>query len=233
MNARTTACLFAVLLAVVGCDAVPPDATIRIKGYDYFVFLPRQYESRDAWPLILFLHGAGQHVETQEETTLYTAVPKYAVEHDDFPFIVIAPQSPPPDTWINERLADLLDEVEATLRVDEDRIYVTGLSMGGFGTFLVTTAYPDRFAAVVPIAGGGRPEEACRMKDVPTWVFHNAGDRIVPVSQSQAMVDALQACNGDVRFTLYDRSGHDAWSRTYSTPELYDWFLSHRLSDRP
>ena len=232
MTARRTTCLLAALLALAGCDAVPPDATIRIRSYEYFVFLPNDYESRDAWPMILFLHGATQEVDEKEETLLYKAVPQYAAEHEDFPFIVIAPQSPPPDTWISEQLIDLLDEVVATLRVDEDRIYVTGLSMGGFGTFLLATDYPDRLAAVAPIAGGGFPDEACSMKDVPAWVFHNSGDQIVPASQSQAMVEALQGCQGNVRFTLYDRPGHDAWSDTYFMPELYDWFLSHRLSDR-
>ncbi len=135
MTARRTACLLAALLALAGCDAVPPDATIRIQSYTYFVFLPTDYESRDAWPMILFLHGATQEVEEKEETLLYKAVPQYAAEHDDFPFIVIAPQSPPPDTWFSEQLIDLLDEVVATLRVDEDRIYVTGLSRAASARF--------------------------------------------------------------------------------------------------
>ena len=186
MTARRTAFLLVALLALAGCDAVPPDATIRIRSYEYFVFLPNEYERRDAWPMILFLHGATQEVEEKEETLLYKAVPQYAAGHEDFPFIVIAPQSPPPDTWISEQVIDLLDEVVATLRVDEDRIYVTGLSMGGFGTFLLATDYPARLAAVAPIAGGGFPDEACGMKDVPAWVFHNSGDQIVPASQSHA-----------------------------------------------
>ena len=233
MSPRITYGLLLICLIMGGCDDLtPPEATVRLIGYEYRSYLPKDYETRDDWPLILFLHGAGQGTQNPEAVTAYAAVPRYAVENKDFPFVVIAPQSLAGDTWISERLLDLLDEVTVRFRVDTDRIYVTGLSMGGFGTFLLAAEAPERLAAVAPIAGGGRPEDACNMKDVPTWVFHNSGDEIVPVIQSEAMVAALEACQGNVRFTRYERFGHDAWSDTYFGTELYDWFLSHRLSDR-
>ncbi|MBN2840022.1 MAG: prolyl oligopeptidase family serine peptidase, partial [Coriobacteriia bacterium] len=113
-------------------------------------------------------------------------------------------------------------------RVDEDRVYVTGLSMGGFGTWALAAAYPDRFAAIAPICGGGDPEQACRHADVPTWAFHGEQDQVVPVERTEEMVEALQACNGDVRMTLYPDLGHDSWTVTYDNPELYEWMLKQR-----
>ena len=108
------------------------------------------------------------------------------------------------------------------------RIYVTGLSMGGYGTWDLATRYPNRFAAIAPICGGGEPARACTVKHLPVWAFHGAKDEVVPLEQSQAMIDALAACDGNARLTVYPDADHDAWTQTYDNPELYDWFLSHR-----
>ena len=124
----------------------------------------------------------------------------------------------------------MLTELLATLRADPDRVYLTGLSMGGFGTWSLAMAYPDRFAAIAPICGGGDPQLACALKDVPVWAFHGAKDPTVPLEQSEQMVQALEACGGNVRLTVYPEADHDSWPETYANPDLYAWFLSHARS---
>lgn len=127
----------------------------------------------------------------------------------------------------------LLDEVTAAYRADTDRIYVTGLSMGGFGTWSLGIAYPDRFAALAPICGGNNPQQVSLLKQVPVWVFHGAKDTVVPLSQSEAMVEALREAGGDVKLTVYPEAGHDSWTETYNNDELYEWLLQHSLRSRP
>jgi predicted peptidase len=113
-------------------------------------------------------------------------------------------------------------------RVDVDRIYVTGLSMGGFGTWSLALAYPNRFAAILPICGGGEPILAHRISHLPAWVFHGAGDTVVPLRRSEEMVRALREADGNVRFTVYPDTDHDAWTPTYENPEVFQWLLEQR-----
>jgi hypothetical protein len=125
-----------------------------------------------------------------------------------------------------ETLAALLEEIEQHYAVDPARIYVTGMSMGGFGTWAFATTYPDRCAAIAPICGGGNPARVGAIRHLPVWAFHGAQDPIVPLRRSAEMVTALRQCGGDVRFTVYPDAGHDAWTETYANPELYAWFLT-------
>jgi predicted peptidase len=106
-------------------------------------------------------------------------------------------------------------------------VYLTGLSMGGFGTWSLAAAHPEKFAAIAPICGGGEPRTARRLKSIPTWVFHGAKDPTVPLARSEAMVQALKKAGGDVKFTVYRDAGHDSWTETYNNPKLYEWFLAH------
>jgi len=124
----------------------------------------------------------------------------------------------------------LLDDIVERYRIDEERVYVTGLSMGGFGTWALAGASPERFAAIAPICGGGRRSDARRIAQakLPTWVFHGAKDRVVPFEESQHMVDILEKLGGDVKFTVYPKAQHDSWTETYNNPELYTWLLSQR-----
>ena len=136
---------------------------------------------------------------------------------------------PPAYDSSEEKLHDLLNEIVETYRIDPARIYVTGLSMGGYATWRLACTYPERFAAVVPICGGGDPEKAPLMKEVPTWVFHGAKDEAVPLQQSQEMVDALKAAGSDVRFTVYPEGGHvEAWQNAYGDPDLWEWLAKQR-----
>jgi predicted peptidase len=131
-----------------------------------------------------------------------------------------------------DTLNALLDEIVASYAVDVDRVYLTGLSMGGYGAWHLGIQYPDRFAAVVPIAGGGDPGQVCALKDVPVRAFHGALDDVVAPGETQEMVAALEACDGDVQFTLYPDVYHDSWTQTYANPDLYEWLLDQvRASD--
>ena len=195
---------------------------------DYLLFLPQDYGKDPAkkWPVILFLHGAGERGSDLNKVKAH-GPPKIVEQRKDFPFIVISPQCPEGKWWDPTVLIALLDDVSASHAVDPDRVYLTGLSMGGYGTWETAIRNPDRFAAIAPICGGGSKHQARRIKDVPTWVFHGDKDEAVPVGASIEMVDALKAAGGDVQFTRYPEAGHDSWTETYNNPKLYEWFLSH------
>lgn len=200
--------------------------TITVK-LNYLLYLPEGYETADKeWPLILFLHGAGDSGNDLSRVRR-AGLPPVVERKEDFPFLVVAPQSPGRG-WNPETLGALLDEVVAQNRVDKDRIYLTGLSMGGFGTWSLAAAHPERFAAIAPICGGGDPKQAGRLKGLPIWAFHGAKDPTVPLERSEEMVRAIKEAGGDVRFTVYPEAKHDAWTETYNNPELYEWFLQHR-----
>jgi predicted peptidase len=203
---------------------------------DYLLYLPKDYSNAEAgaklWPLILFLHGVGERGNGGEELERVKAhgIPRIVDEHPNFPFIAVSPQCPL-DSWWSiqvEVLDALLDSILASYAVDPDRVYLTGLSMGGYGAWAMGMAYAERFAAVAPICGGGESKAVCTLKDVPVWAFHGDADTIVDISESVKMVDALQACGGDVQFTVYPGVEHDSWTQTYNNPELYDWLLSHK-----
>ena len=200
----------------------------------YLSFLPQGYQEGSAtYPLILFLHGSGERGLDLEEVRKH-GPHKYLLAHDN-PFIIIEPQCEPGQWWHACAVNDLVDEVCAKYRVDKERIYLTGLSMGGFGTWAMVGEDASRFAAAVPICGRGDPREAPRMKDLPLWVFHGAKDPTVPVKNSLDMVEALSAIGGRVKLTIYPEAQHDSWTEAYNTPELYQWLLRQRLGkpDQP
>jgi predicted peptidase len=195
---------------------------------NYLLFLPEgYYDSNQKWPLILFLHGAGERGNDIELVKLH-GPPKLVESDPAFPFIVVSPQCPEGEWWSVEVLDALLDDILTQFRVDKKRVYLTGLSMGGFGTWNYAAAYPDRFAAIAPICGGGDPKKADAIKHIPTWVFHGAKDNVVSINTSQEMVDALKACGAEVQFTIYPEAGHDSWTETYNNKKLYDFFLSSK-----
>jgi predicted peptidase len=196
---------------------------------NFLLFLPRGYQPRGRrWPLILFLHGAGQRGANLELVKEH-GVAKIVGQQPDFPFIVVSPQCPAEGWWSTEVLATLLDEVERKYRVDKKRIYLTGLSMGGFGTWNLAMEQPHRFAALVPICGRGNPLRTHRIKHLPIWVFHGAKDKVVPLSNSQEMVRSLRRHGAKPKFTIYPNAAHDSWTRTYENPQLYAWLLKHAL----
>ncbi len=236
------------LLALAGCAGTEPvaegppagepsaqrlEAATRPDGSagEYLLYLPEGYGAGEKeWPLVVFLHGAGERGDSLALVAIH-GPPKLVREGRAFPFILVSPQAPEGERWSVEYLSALLDEVESAYRVDENRIYLTGLSMGGFGTWAWVAEEPERFAAVAPIAGGGEPWAACAAKAVPTWAFHGAQDSVVPVERSREMVEALEACGGDIRYTEYPDATHDSWTATYDNPALYDWLLAQRRAE--
>ncbi|MBN2455309.1 MAG: dienelactone hydrolase family protein [Sedimentisphaerales bacterium] len=196
----------------------------------YLLFLPQDYGQETArWPMILFLHGAGERGSDINKVR-HHGLAKIVTEKKDFPFIVVSPQCPQKSWWPDqtEVLISLLYDVIDRYDVDISRIYLTGLSMGGYGTWHIACRYPQIFAAIAPICGGGEPLLAAGLKDVPVWAFHGAKDPVVPVKRSKEMVDAVNACGGSAKLTIYPEAEHDSWTQTYDNPELYDWFLSHK-----
>lgn len=206
---------------------------VREVTLDYLLFLPQDYgkEQGRKWPLMLFLHGAGERGSDVNKVKVH-GPPKIVENKKDFPFILVSPQCPENKWWEPQEVIALLDEIQSKYKVDPDRVYLTGLSMGGFGTWETATQYPERFAAIVPICGGGRPYTAARLKNLPTWVFHGEKDPVVPIKRSEEMVDALNKAGGDVKFTRYPEAGHDSWTETYKNPELYEWFLKHQRGQK-
>jgi len=201
----------------------------------YLLSLPKEYgkDPQKRWPLVMFLHGAGESGSDLEKVKVH-GPPKLVAQGKEFPFILVSPQAPSVrDWWSNEVLIALLDEVSEKYAVDRDRVYLTGLSMGGYGTWNLATAYPDRFAAIAPICGGGLPRFAPRLKNMGVWVFHGAKDDAVKLHESEEMVDALKASGAKVKFTVYPDAGHDSWTETYNNPELYTWLLQHRRGEAP
>lgn len=199
---------------------------------EYLLSLPKGYGELDQdWPLMLFLHGAGERGDDIDKVKVH-GPPKLIDQGKTLPFIVVSPQCPQRSSWSSPdqvaTLIALLDEIVENYRVDESSIYLTGLSMGGFGTWSLALTCPERFAAIAPICGGGEPRMARRLRNMPTWVFHGAKDNVVPIARSEQMVEALKKAGNDVKFTVYPEAQHDSWTETYNNLELYDWFLSHQ-----
>ncbi len=188
---------------------------------NYLLYLPEGYATGGKeWPLVLFLHGAGETGSDLKRVKVHG--PPHLAEQAKFPFILVSPQSPQRG-WNINALNALLDHVIAGHRVDKNRVYVTGLSMGGFGTWALASANPERFAAIIPICGGGNPANAPKLKDLSIWVFHGAKDDTVPPSRSEDMVKALKNAGAErLKFTLYPNAKHDSWTVTYNNAEVWD-----------
>jgi predicted peptidase len=200
----------------------------------YLLYLPEGYGQKGKkWPLMVFLHGAGERGDNLELLKLH-GPPKLIEQGKKFDFIIVSPQCPAHQWWPAKAdvLIALFDEIESKYDVDKDRVYLTGLSMGGFASWTLGCGYPERFAAIAPICGGGEKLLAPAMKSLPIWAFHGAKDPIVPLARSQEMVDAVNAAGGNAKLTVYPNAEHDSWTQTYDDPALYEWFLSHRISDR-
>jgi predicted peptidase len=223
----------------VSCrSAAPPagqsahlfEATVsRRVSYRYLLYVPNAYsvEPSRRWPFLLFLHGSGERGADLAKVKLH-GPPKQLDGRDDFPFVVVSPQCPEDQRWQADALAALLDDVIGRLRIDPDRVYVTGLSMGGRGTWDLAMSCPERFAAIAPVCGGALPDRACRLKNVPVKAFHGAKDDVVPLAESQTVVEAVKKWGGTAELVVYPEAGHDSWSATYADPSLWEWLLSHR-----
>lgn len=194
----------------------------------YLSWFPSAYNTHkdQQFPLLIFLHGSGERGTDLEKVKAW-GPPSFVESRPDFPFIVISPQCPEGQWWKIEDLDLLLAQLLKKLRVDSDRVYLTGLSMGGYGTWEWAYTYPGRFAAIAPVCGGGEPIMAEELKLIPVWAFHGQDDPVVPVQGAIEMVEAVNKAGGDAKLTIYPGVGHDSWKNAYTEDGLYKWLLSH------
>ncbi|GAB4243255.1 MAG: prolyl oligopeptidase family serine peptidase [Acidobacteriota bacterium] len=229
------------------------DASLEAGGevYSYQVFVPYAWSPTEEWPVILFLHGAGERGTDGRQQVEVGLGPAVRRQEKRFPALVVFPQCRPGLWWTDPDMEQMalaaLDAALERYNGDRDRVYLTGISMGGYGTFHLAARHPQRFAAAVPICGGVLPPPrvsrplppelrdgdpyrklAERLVSVPLWVFHGSADPIVPVTESRRIVAALRAAGGRVKYTEYPGVGHNAWDRAYAEPGLFGWMLSHR-----
>ncbi|MBL9168954.1 MAG: prolyl oligopeptidase family serine peptidase [Verrucomicrobiales bacterium] len=203
----------------------------------YLLSFPEGYDksSKKKWPLLLFLHGAGERGTNLNKVAVH-GPPKLIEKGTKLPFIVVSPQCPAGEIWDDATLLALLDKLSRKHRVDPKRIYLTGLSMGGYGSWSLATRHPERFAAVAPICGGGErirlllmsESQRKALKTLGIWAFHGAKDSVVPLEESERMIKAVKAAgNTAPKFTIYPETDHDSWTEAYNNPELFAWFLNY------
>jgi predicted peptidase len=248
---KSLACLAALASLLIGCATsgpapsvikpaagaqTPQDytaAVVRTNHLDYLLYLPKDYSADPTkqWPLVLFLHGSGER-GTNLMVVAKHGPPKLVAAGQQFPFILASPQCPEGQVWDDSALFGLLDRLQSQLRVDPKRVYITGLSMGGYGTWSLITKHPERFAAAAPVCGGGErirtllPSQKEALKTLPVRVFHGGKDNVVPLAESERMVEAFKAAgNANITLTVYPEAGHDSWTATYGNPEFFEWLL--------
>lgn len=226
--------ILSMLAALMGqAEPVFETKTIEYQGQavKYQVSLPAGYDGSAAVPLILFLHGSGEQGTDGEKQARVGLGPAVRLNPQGWaPYLIVYPQKPPGgNNWMaHERLIlDVLEKTRKDYKVDEKRLYVTGLSMGGYATWMLTCKHPTLFAAAAPICGGGNPADAPKIKALPLWNFHGDQDKAVPISRSNAMVDALKAAGGSPKYTVYPGVGHNSWDKAYREEKLWEWFLQH------
>jgi predicted peptidase len=232
--------------------------TVSVNGesYRYQVYVPADFNPKQKLPIILFLHGVGQRGDDGLQQTDIGIAHAIRLNPSRFPVVVVMPQCRQDQRWIDPRMqAQALAALEQATREfhgDRDRTYLTGLSMGGFGTWDMSAKYPGKFAAYVPICGGihGPPkvpearvnlaadptiadpyaETAKRIGLTPVWIFHGTADDTVPVEESRKMAEALRAAHGNIRYTEYPDVKHNSWDKAYAEPDLIPWLLAQKLS---
>jgi len=214
-----------------GLKSGSAEGVVKVK-FNYLAALPEGYEKQEKWPLVLFLHGAGERGDDLEKLKVH-GPPMQVSKGRKFPFILVAPQCPDGHWWYGNELSAFLDEIEQKYKVDKDRIYVTGLSMGGYGTWSLAGYNPKRFAAIVPICGGGTPYLTRYYTDLPVWAFHGDQDGVVTLRNSEELIAALKSRGSDARLTVYEGVGHNSWSETYDNPEVYEWMLKQTRKAKP
>ena len=198
----------------------------------FWLFTPKGYQSKaeggaKKWPLMMFLHGAGERGDDLELVKIW-GPSKLVASNPDFPFVLVSPQCPAGKRWNIQHLDQLIDYSIGEYNVDPSRVYLTGLSMGGYGTWALAARSPDKIAAAIPICGGGTPAQAASLIDMPIWAFHGDADRVVNIEQSRRMVSAVVKAGGKkIKLTTYAGVGHNSWSPTYANPQIYEWLLSH------
>ncbi len=197
---------------------------------NYLLALPPASEAKPAegYPLIFFMHGAGERGTNVNQVKKHGPPKLIGTMPALNKFIVVSPQCAPGVWWDITAMKGLIDHIAATQPVDKNRIIITGLSMGGFGTWGLLAKEPGLAAAAVPICGGGDPSTVARFKDVPIHCYHGAKDPTVPVKKSDEMIEALKKAGGKPEYTIFPEAAHDSWTAAYADPKLYEWMLAQR-----
>jgi len=222
-------------LTLAGCVSVTPTPGTMAESYTlkdgtvlrYMEYVPAKIDLNKHVPILIFLHGSGE-AGHNINSVLNNGPWQYARAHADFPFVVLAPQLDKDGEWDPEKLNEWLEHIVTVLPVDRRRIYLTGVSRGGQGTWDFAMRYPHWFAAIAPLSGYSDLRDPCRLAGIPVWAFHGAQDNVVPITYDQQTVAEAKACKVKVRFTVYPDLGHDTWTRTYANPELYGWLMRSR-----
>lgn len=222
------------LIFILSLGFISPKAnaseTLKKVKYNYLLHLPEDYgkDPNKKWPVIFYLHGrhaSGKNLESLERYGL----PYYLQKGKKVDFIVVSPQCPWNKNWSSEDWFNpVFDEVAGKLKVDNSRVYLIGMSMGGFGTWALANRMPERFAAISPMCGGADVKWAGTLSKIPTWVFHGTADRQIPISRSEVMVKAMEKLKAEVKYTRLVNQGHDI-SKQFNNDELYSWLLKHSL----
>jgi predicted peptidase len=256
---RTAVILAGAFLASVVSAAEQPEAGKMIKVspkqdnlIPYWLYLPKEHaKKKDKLPVVVFLHGLGERGNNLDRVLVH-GPPKLIARGTHFPFIMIAPQCPNDGRKENRNAKSFwwhpegpIDKVKNIVeferkrlgRIDADRIYITGLSMGGFGTYQIVSHHPDYFAAAAPICGhGNRIEDKKALQkafaNLPVWAFHGNRDNVVRLAEQQQTIKLLEEGGATIRFTVYPGVGHDSWTRTYNNPDFYKWLLSHKRAHK-
>ncbi len=240
MPARTLLAVAAFLIALpVAAADLPAGFTAKtFKNADesespYVVYVPPTYDGTTAVPVVLFLHGSGESKGgTKQPIEQGIGNGHITKRARTFPAIVVIPQCESRRTgWAadgpdGKRAVAILDAVLKEYKIDKDRQYLTGISMGGYGTWSLAAAYPDRWAAIAPVCGGGKVGTAATLKDIPCWCWHGDADTAVKVDKSREMVAALKAAGGSPRYTELGHVGHNSWDAAYATDDLYAWLFA-------
>ena len=231
---KNLCCCILLLLQMTGCSSqskLISDSMLAVteEKLDYFLYYPEGYEDNtdETFGLLLFLHGGGEAGGGLDDLAK-NGPPKMLIDGTQFPFLVLVPQNPHKKMWWNTHaVIELLDKVVTESKVDESRIYLSGLSRGGGAAWELVTQYPKKFAALAVVCGmTPLPYAHWVDKKLPIWVFHGAKDEIIPVSESDEMVKTLKDSGYTVKYTRYDNLGHNVWDKAYQNPELYDWLAA-------
>jgi predicted peptidase len=203
-------------------------------SYNFWVQLPKDYDDTSkVFPVVLFLHGKSLSGNNLESVKRY-GILRESTKKRELEAIVVAPQSPRGQSWNADKILNLVEFIQSNYRTDTNRLYVAGMSMGGYGTLRFVGKYPEKVAAAIALCGGGNVGDACRLSEVPLWIIHGKADRAVPVKESAKMVDAINDCNDGslLKHHFLDGVGHRELARFFSMDELYDWLFMHSKADR-
>ena len=199
-------------------------------NFNYAQYLPKDYDKSKKYPLVLFLHGAGERGDDLDVACRHGFLKHVRESGREYPFICVAPQCPFDKYWgcYTESLLAFLDYVCEELTIDKSRVYLTGLSMGGTGTFMLAMAAPERFAAIAPVCGSGIVWYGGALKDVPVYMYHGDLDDTVPIGESVTMLTSINNRGGNAKLKICYGVSHDAWNVAYEGDELQKWLLSHK-----